>query len=129
MEGCANATSGVKKVLVLGASPTPWRYAHEAVKRLKNAGHQVLAFGKRKGSIDGIDIVQQFPKDKDIHTVTVYLNARHQGALAEHILGIEPQRVIFNPGAENQELETELKEKGVEVLEACTLVMLSTGQF
>lgn len=125
----ANEMTDAKKVLVMGASPTRWRYAHEAVKRLKNGGHNVIAFGKREGDIDGVPIVQEFPEDAGIHTISIYLNAGHQEDLMDFVLAATPKRVIFNPGAENPELQKRLAENGVEVLEACTLVMLSTGQF
>jgi hypothetical protein len=42
---------------------------------------------------------------------------------------LQPKRVIFNPGTENPALMQQLAADGMEVEEACTLVMLHTGQF
>jgi hypothetical protein len=42
---------------------------------------------------------------------------------------LKPERIIFNPGAENPELEALADQAGIKVLEACTLVMLNTRQF
>ncbi|MDP1843656.1 MAG: CoA-binding protein [Sediminibacterium sp.] len=45
------------------------------------------------------------------------------------MFSLHPKRIIFNPGTENEELEALAKSKGIEAIEACTLVMLNTGQF
>ena len=113
----------------MGASETTWRYAHIAVNRLVNAGVPVVAFGKKEGRIGDVVIVNELPDDKDIHTVTMYLNPQHQENFKERLLAMNPERVIFNPGVENEEFEQILSKEGVEVLNACTLVMLSIGQF
>ena len=88
------------KTLVLGASPRETRYSFLAVLRLRAAGHEVVAVGNRAGLIGDVPIVQEFPGG-GIHTVSVYLNAKSQAAYYEKILALRPQRVVFNPGAEN----------------------------
>ena len=118
-----------KIVLVLGASEKVWRYSHMAVLRLTEHGHFVLAHGKKSGIIEGTEIITEFPKGRDIDTVTVYLNVLHQEMYQDRIIKIQPKRVIFNPGAENEAFEQRLSIEGIEVLNACTLVMLSIGQF
>jgi hypothetical protein len=45
----------------------------------------------------------------------------------EYILSVHPQRIIFNPGTENEELSLLAEKKGIKTLEACTLVLLSTN--
>jgi len=118
-----------KKTLVLGASENPGRYSHLAVKRLLAHGYEVVAIGNRKGTIDNVEIYnEQLPLD-DIHTVTLYLNPTNQKPYYDYILSLKPKRVIFNPGTENGELERKLSSNETNVMEACTLVMLSTGQF
>ncbi len=117
------------KTVVIGASPNTERYSNLAVHRLKHFGHEVVAVGLRKGEIDGIPIHTDHPLVKDVHTVTLYVAPQHQPPLYEYILSLNPQRLIFSPGAENEELEKMAEEKGIEVLEACTLVMLNTGQY
>ncbi len=42
---------------------------------------------------------------------------------------INPKRIIFNPGTENEEFKQLATQNGVEPIEACTLVMLSIGNF
>lgn len=115
--------------LVLGASAKPQRYAHQAVLRLLEHGHAVVAVGKRPGRIGATPILTDLPSDARIDTVTIYLSAANQAEWAERLLRMKPRRVIFNPGAEHRALADTLREEGAEVLEACTLVLLATGQY
>lgn len=119
-----------KKTLVLGASTKPGRYALMAAERLLQKGHSIELLGQSEGQIGGVNIKTEIEDiDKDIDTVTVYLSEKNQQQYEDFLLKMKPKRVIFNPGAENFELETKLEAQGSEVLEACTLVMLGTGQY
>ncbi|MBC7126091.1 MAG: CoA-binding protein, partial [Bacteroidales bacterium] len=42
---------------------------------------------------------------------------------------LKPKRLIFNPGTENPELEKLARKHGIDVVEGCTLVMLSNGTY
>jgi uncharacterized protein len=119
----------MKKTLVLGATPNPERYAYMATQRLKNAGHEVLPVGNKKGAIEGIVIENETPQYKDVDTVTLYLNPHNQKPYYDYILSLHPKRIIFNPGTENWELVKLAKEQGIETEVACTLVMLSVGNY
>ncbi len=118
-----------KKTLVLGASANPSRYSFLAVNRLRKNGNEVIAIGKKEGLISDVDIITSQPSIQDIDTVTLYLNAQNQKQYYDYIFSLHPKRVIFNPGAENDDLAEKLARKGIQPLEACTLVLLSTGQF
>ncbi len=117
-----------KQTLVLGASPNPNRYSYKAISQLVEHGHPVYAFGVRKGEVSGVLIQEDWPTI-DIDTVTLYLNPQRQQPFEDHILRLKPKRVIFNPGTENPEFQKRLIENGVEVEVACTLVMLSVGNY
>ncbi len=100
-----------------------------AIRRLVSKGQPVLAIGKKAGTVEGITIeTQQVPAD-DVDTVTLYLNPDHQKPYYDYIMSLKPRRIIFNPGAENEELERIAAKEGIDILESCTLVMLSTGQY
>jgi predicted CoA-binding protein len=118
-----------KKTLVLGASDNPSRYSYLAIHRLKNHGHPVVAIGRKHTLVADIPVETEKKMFENIHTVTLYLNPAHQKEYYDYILSLNPQRIIFNPGAENDELYLMAKKKGIQVQEACTLVLLSTGQF
>jgi predicted CoA-binding protein len=118
-----------KKTLILGASPNPARYGYIATEMLKDYHHEVVPYGIKTGDIGGTEIVNTLPKDADFDTVTLYLGPANQKEYYDYIVGLKPQRVIFNPGTENPELEQLLTQKGIEPLEACTLVLLKTGRY
>lgn len=119
-----------KKTLVLGASTKPGRYALMAAERLLQKGHSIELLGKNTGNVGGVDIKTNTDEiEKDIDTVTVYLSEANQQEYEDFLLKMKPKRVIFNPGAENLDLEAKLEAQGTEVIEACTLVMLGTGQY
>jgi predicted CoA-binding protein len=118
-----------KNTLVLGASKNPQRYSYLAMHKLRAHGHPVLAIGKREGSVNNINIVTGTPPFKDVDTVTLYLNPANQKPYYDYILSLAPKRIIFNPGTENDELVSLARNKGIKVLDACTLVMLSTNQY
>ncbi|MFH0895373.1 MAG: CoA-binding protein [Bacteroidota bacterium] len=115
-----------KKTIVIGASPDPSRFSYKAVKRLTEDGHPVIAIGNKEGEIEGIKILNDKPNIQDVHTVTMYLNSSNQAEYVDYIINMKPKRVIFNPGSENDAFAAQLKQKGIEVDESCTLVMLST---
>lgn len=115
--------------LVLGASDNPSRYSYLALQRLRANGHPVLAIGKRHSKVGDVTIETEKKILKNIDTVTLYLNPVHQKEYYNYIISLKPNRIIFNPGAENDELYDLAKENGIEPKEACTLVLLSTGQY
>src|SRR5437867_7174094 len=118
-----------KKTLVLGASDNPSRYSFLAINKLRVNGHPVEGIGRKVVTV--ADVVIQTDKQplKDIDTITLYLSPDHQKEYYDYILSLKPRRIIFNPGAENEELYRLAKEHNIYPQEACTLVLLSTGQY
>ena len=118
-----------KNTLVLGASANPQRYSNLAMHRLSDHGHPVFAIGKRAGNVIDIPITTGTPPFKNVDTITLYLNPTNQKPYYDYILSLDPKRIIFNPGTENDELAEMASKKGIQVMEACTLVLLSTNQY
>lgn len=115
--------------LVLGASDNPGRYSYVAVERLRRNGYPVIAVGKRSGMIGDTPIITEIPLGEPYDTVTLYLNRQHQQAYIDIIMKLHPRRIIFNPGTENPEWAAQARAAGIGTEEACTLVLLSTGQY
>lgn len=118
-----------KKTLVLGASDNPERYSYLAVKKLMAHQHPVVAIGRKATTIGNIKVETALQPQADIDTVTLYLNPTAQKEYYDYILSLKPKRIIFNPGTENDELYDLAKANHIEPVEACTLVMLGTGQY
>ncbi|MFZ9660392.1 MAG: CoA-binding protein [Chitinophagaceae bacterium] len=121
--------SSHKKTLVLGASSNPSRYSFLAIQMLKKNGVPVIALGRKNELADGTVIETEKKHWDGIDTVTLYLNPDHQQEYSSYIISLAPKRVIFNPGTENDTFEKILHENGIETMRACTLVLLSTGQY
>jgi uncharacterized protein len=119
----------MKKTLVLGASDNPERYSYLAIKRLIAHQMPVVAVGRKQAEVAGVTIHESPQPFSDIDTVTIYLQAKNQVAYYDYLFSLAPKRLIFNPGAENDELSDLARARGIEVMDACTLVMLQTGQY
>ncbi|MFC5282498.1 CoA-binding protein [Pedobacter alpinus] len=119
----------MKKTLIIGATPNPKRYANKAANSLVLHGHQIVNVGIKTGEAANQPIEKPETVYTDIDTITLYVNPDNQKDLYNYILATKPKRIIFNPGTENAELEEKANAAGIETLEACTLVMLATGQY
>ena len=115
--------------LVMGASLNSERYSNMAIRLLHKKGKQVKAIGTKKGNISGIDIDTDPILFDDIHTVTLYLSPANQKKYYNYIIELNPIRIIFNPGTENDELRSIAQTAGIETEYACTLVLLNLNQY
>jgi uncharacterized protein len=119
------------KTLVLGASSNPDRYSYKAILSLTKHHHSVVAIGAKNDAINDIPIYKEYDWNtlNDIDTVTLYLNPTRQEDFMNRIIALQPRRVIFNPGTENEEFQDQLIKNGIIAQEACTLVLLSVGNY
>jgi predicted CoA-binding protein len=119
-----------ENIVVLGASPKPERYSYKAVNMLTENGYNVIPVHPAVQEINGIKVTPHLEDIKEeIHTVTLYVNGSMVETMTDKILALKPKRVIFNPGTESSTASETFKKSGIEVLEACTLVLLRTKQF
>lgn len=113
----------------MGASSNPSRYSFLAIKKLRANQHPVIAIGKRPGKVGDVDIATDHLAVDGVNTVTLYLNPQNQKEYYDYILELRPNRIIFNPGTENDDLMKRARENDIEPIVGCTLVMLSTGLY
>ena len=119
----------MKKTLIIGASNNPERYAYKAAERLLSHGHEIELLGIKPVEVFGKTVDTEKIQYQGIDTVTLYIGPKNQPEYYEYVLALKPKRVIFNPGTENEEFEKLLVKNGIEAEEACTLVLLGTGQY
>lgn len=119
------------KTVIIGASPNPTRYAHMAAQRLEDKGHEFVPVSIKKGEVLGKEIlnIRDEPPVENVHTVTMYVSASHFEGWEDYVIGLKPKRIVFNPGSENEVLESMAQSAGIEVVHGCTLVMLGTGEY
>lgn len=118
-----------KDTVVIGGTSSEEKYGYKATVSLKNHGHKVYPVDLREGEIEGIKVLTGKPAIQNVDTVTLYVGPKHQTDWKEYIFSLKPKRVVFNPGTENEAFEAEIRAKGIEAVEACTLVMLSIGNY
>ena len=121
-------------VVVLGASPKPERYAYQAVQLLLNYGHYVYPVHPKINTILEQACYKNLASvkkkvNKPIGTLTLYVGTARLDGLIDDILALAPQRIICNPGTEHPNLTEQASKQGIDIFDACTLVMLKTNQF
>jgi uncharacterized protein len=119
----------MSKTVVLGATPDISRYSYKCVKSLIRHGHEAIPVGKDPGKIENIEILTGKPQIEDVHTIALYLSPANQKEYYEYILGLNPSRIIFNPGTNNPELINLAKEEGIKVVVDCALILLNSDSF
>lgn len=118
-------------VAILGASNNPDRYSNKAQVMLKEYGHKAVPVSLHNNQVLGIPAVKRLSDIQEaVDTVTVYVSPTHlHDNVVDDLEAHHPRRVIFNPGSENPAVIQRLRNQGIDVEEACTLVLLRTGQF
>jgi predicted CoA-binding protein len=124
-----NSSNESKTTLVMGASEKPSRYSFMAINRLVSKHIPVIAVGAKSGQIDNVAITTDLPVDIEIYTITLYMSPERLRPVFSKLLALKPRRIIFNPGTEDALLMKQAAEQGIEVEEACTLVMLASGVY
>lgn len=120
-----------KRTVIIGATTNPSRYAYLAAEMLTEYKHEIVPVGIKSGVVLGKEIlpIQSHPFIQDVDTITLYIGPQHQPEHYEYLLSLKPKRVIFNPGTENSEFEKMVEDSGAEAWQACTLVLLRSGQY
>ncbi len=118
-----------KRTLVVGASEKPHRYSNKAIRKLLRYGHEVVPLAPRPGQVHGVPFITGNPPVEGIHTITLYVGPTRMTEMHDYLLSLNPKRIIFNPGTENELFRQRAEKQGIETVENCTLVMLETGVF
>jgi predicted CoA-binding protein len=120
-------------VAVLGASSDSSRYAYKAMEMLAEYGHKAIPVHPRESEVLGKKVIPTLTElatsGEKVDTITVYVNSAISEKFEKDFIAVKPRRVIFNPGAESPKLASALQKAGIEVENACTLVLLRTDQF
>ena len=118
-----------KRTLIIGASIKPHRYSYKAMEALRKGGHEVVLIGAKESEVLGLKIHTSPVELCEIDTVTLYVNSKRQRDWYDYVIKLNPKRVIFNPGTENENFSHRLIGNNIEATNACTLVMLSVGNY
>jgi hypothetical protein len=120
-------------VLIIGASDKQDRYSYKAMNLLAEHGHMPVLMHPKLKEIKGTPVYNSLEaivsEGLKIDTVTMYVNPSISAGLQKELVSLNPNRVIFNPGTENPELQKLLNDNQIATEDACTLVLLNTNQF
>jgi len=117
-------------VAVLGASPKPARFANQAIRLLQALDYRITPVHPRFDVIEGLAVTHALREIAEpVDTLTLYVGPQLLEPQTEAIIALRPLRVVFNPGTESPAVQERLDDAGIDWLEACTLVMLRSGQF
>jgi len=120
----------MENVAVIGASPNEDRYSNKAIRMLAEYHHTPIPVAPGHTEIEGRKVYHSLEDiPEKIDTVTLYVGPARQDDIIKEIIKLAPKRVIFNPDTENKTGAEQLKQAGIQVLEACTLVLLRTNQY
>jgi len=120
----------LEKVIVLGASPKPGRYAYQALVKLQAAGHDVIPVHPKVEQIEGIRVIASLTDiSTEIDTITLYVGPDRMQSMVDAVCALKPKRVIFNPGTESESIENTFEEHGIQCVRDCTLIMLDQGRY
>ena len=120
----------MEKVVVLGASPKPTRFAFKALKKLQLAGHEVLPVHPKIEEIEGIKVFPSLADiDQSVDTLTLYVGPTRMIDMVNDVCQLKPRRVIFNPGTESEEIQRQFEQAGIECIVDCTLIMLDQNRY
>ena len=118
------------KTAVIGVTPNADRYAFKAVTKLTDHNFPVVALGFRNGEVAGNQIIKNWPTEiADLKVISMYIGPARQPDFYDYLINLNPKKIIFNPGTENEEFYQKLNTAGIDYEEACTLVLLSTGMY
>ena len=124
-----NTNNTKRKTVVIGASEKQERTSNQAVQLLSDYGHEVVGIGRKAGQIADTEIQTGQPVIAKVDTISMYISPENQTGMYDYLLSLQPKRIIFNPGSENSELAKLAVDNNIVVEEACTLVLLRTGQY
>jgi hypothetical protein len=100
------------------------------MKMLEECGYNPIPVAPARDEILGRRVYPTLAAVPErVDTVTMYIRPSLQRAVLDDAFRLKPRRIIFNPGTENADEYERLREAGIEVIEACTLIMLGSKQF
>lgn len=115
-----------KNWAVVGASTDTSRYGYKIVKKLDRYGYNAIPVTPKYEDIDGIKAYPSVADISDDIDVVVFVVNPHIGMeVLDDCISKGIKRIWLQPGTVSHELINKAEENGIEVLEACVLVVLN----
>lgn len=119
----------MKKTVIIGTIHKESKPSYKAVEALFQHNVPVVAIGRKRGNINGVEVLDDKPPIDDVHTIAMFIKDSRQIRYFDYMLTLKPQRIIFAPGTENKSFSRLAREKNIEIVENCIVSMLDNGEF
>ena len=112
-----------KTIVIVGASADRRKYGNKAVRAFRDGGWTVYPVNPKEVSIEGL---QCYPTLRDVpgpvDRVSLYVPPSVGKTLLDDIAALHPKEVFLNPGSEDEELVRQAESRGLNVIQACSIV-------
>lgn len=121
-------------IAILGASADRGKFGNKAVRAFASRGYDVYPVNPKAGQIEGLRAfpnLAAIPADVHLDRISVYLPPAVGLKVLPEIAARGCDELWLNPGSESDELVAAAEEKGLNVIQACSIVDIgfSPSQF
>ena len=112
-----------KTIAIIGASADRGKYGNKAVRAFRDGGWTVYPVNAKAAEIEGL---KSYPSIRDVpgplDRVSMYVAPAIGKTLLDDIAASKPAELFFNPGSEDEEVMALARAKGLNVINACSIV-------
>ena len=115
---------GKPTVAIIGASRDRSKFGNKSVRAHLQQGYEVFPINPQAGEIEGLQAYRSLAEVPVAHLdrISVYVPPAVGMQLLDEIQKQNASEVWFNPGSESPELLAAAAERGLNVIQACSIV-------
>jgi len=112
-----------KTVAIIGASADRAKYGNKSIRAHRDDGWIVYPVNPKETEVEGIACYASLDDvPRPIHRVSLYVPPKVAATLLDAIAAAAPEEVYFNPGSEDDATLAAARAKGINVIQACSIV-------
>ncbi len=114
-------------VAILGASADRSKFGNKAVRAFLAQGYTVYPVNPKGGEVEGIPVrhsLADIPPDVKLDRISVYLPPAIGLRMVPEIAARGCGELWLNPGSESDELVAAAEQRGLNVIQACSIVAI-----
>lgn len=112
-----------KTIAIIGASTDRKKYGNKAVRAFRDGGWTVYPVNAKADEVEGLKCYARIDDvPLPIDRVSMYVPPAIGKGLLDAIAAKHPGELFFNPGSEDAEVMDLARAKGINVINACSIV-------
>lgn len=112
-----------KTIAIIGASTDRKKYGNKAVRAFRDGGWTVYPVNAKVEEVEGLKCYARIDDvPEPIDRVSMYVPAAVGKTMLDAIAAKRPGELFFNPGSEDVEVMDLARAKGINVINACSIV-------